>query len=677
MAFDPTEFGATPVDPSTPVSKPDFNPAEFGATEVAPEQSFRQKALGVIGGLVKDIETPFVSLAATPFQAAVKGYNALTGSNVADPFANGVPSVAGGNTPVAPLTGAGLLQKAGQAGDIGALAIAPEAGILKTAGVGALAGGSQSLAQGNTDAEQVLKDAVVGSLFAGSLGMAGNTLGLGAKVLKGGAGITPQMANEIQSASPSLIAHYIDTTEGHVQNIRIPSPDTVADKAFEARANILIDTIIPQAGKAIDAAKKNFPGVQIALPGPVEGTMLSGKATAQSVLQNFEKRVSDVTGHAFGEIKPDSLALLDAHTPVLTPQTGRSIVLSESDKEDLLAAQQYIKRLTQKPNAQIASDIINNLDEMIGKKWDTKSFGGKDPIAVSLLKQARGMVNETLKTGSPELAKANATYSALMDLRSQIGKAAGQELQSGSLLMRRVMSGDKGGDAVSLLDNLSRITQPFIPAAKAELPEYQGNLVQHAILSEFAKKNFGDASTQTLMRQYQDHGPNLIESTSNMIGTGVKTLVSHVTPSTREYAMNLAGAPSDSKVAKIVDQVVNNKTTKPTLDAIGNFMKSQGVSPEHIPTVAKKLLKLMVFQRMTAPTPPAPNAQMTSDVPAVSSDQGQLPFQLSTNSSIPSSNTTQNLSAIRQLSGPQNGAQMSRSLNQPTTGLNLSSSLTQ
>lgn len=642
-----------------------------------------QKGLGV----VNDIATPVESVAATPGQAIFAGlnagYHALTGKSVADPYAQGVPSLGSilgqgtPNTPIAPLTPSGLVQKAGQAIEVGSLAATPETtGVLKMAGLGALSGVGQSLASGNQDLGQLTKDAITSSIYGGALGIVGKAAGKIGSMLKANTGVSEQMANEIAGADTSLISHYIDTTEGHNKTIRISSPDDVADSALGERVKILLKDVIPQAGEAVGTAHANAANLSISLPNDA-GLPLTGKAAGENILQQFESRVKDVTGHNFTEIQPDELSLKKTwSTPELTPMPGRSIIMSNKDKEAILQAQQYIKRIIQKPNVQTASDMIKNLDDEIGKHWDVKMLQTGDTPAVSLLKQARGMINSVVKKASPELAAANAKYSALMDLKNEVSGAAGKDLQSGSLLMRRVFSGDKGGDAVRLLDNLSQITQPFIKATDAAgNPLLKGNLVQHAVLAEFAKKNFGNASSRTLLNQYISQDAGFFGYSKSVVQSMAKEATSFLTPDTKQYALALAqGKNYDvGPIGKAIDDALSHASTKPLIGGITQKLIDMGVSASNAKTAAEKLLKVFLVQRLTAPSS-TPN--QTPQPQTLPSQTPQLSPQPQ-GGNIPSQNTQTNMSAIRQLTPPTTGQGMSRTLGPSTTpgSLSLGSSL--
>jgi len=134
---------------------------------------------GALNSAYKDVAQPLVGVAATPFQAGLAGYNKLTGSNIPDPFANGVPSIGGGNIPVSPLD---VEKKIGQAAQVGSFMV-PGSGLLSMVGAGALGGAGSSMAQGD-NATDVTKQGVFGSIAGGAVGGLGKLLGMaGNKIL--------------------------------------------------------------------------------------------------------------------------------------------------------------------------------------------------------------------------------------------------------------------------------------------------------------------------------------------------------------------------------------------------------------------------------------------------------------------------------------------------------------
>lgn len=175
-----------PTGPQTPDSTggaPTVDPAVFN--EQQPQQpgglmGLLQGASGVLAGA----EKPFFGVAAIPLQAGVAGYNALTGSHVQDPFAQGVPGGLPGvsqNTSVTPLN---LEQKAGDVAQVGSYFV-PGAeglgGVAGATGAGLLQGAGTALSNKGSLADV----AVGGALGAGTGGILGAGAGLAGAALRG------------------------------------------------------------------------------------------------------------------------------------------------------------------------------------------------------------------------------------------------------------------------------------------------------------------------------------------------------------------------------------------------------------------------------------------------------------------------------------------------------------
>lgn len=128
----------------------------------------QKKGAGIVGNIIGEIAQPFVSLAATPVQAAAK----IAGQQ--DPYRNGIP-LFGGKTPVSPLSieaKGGDLLKAGA--EIGAVAAAPATlpGTVATgAGIGAAQGAGEAMQQ-EKNTNEVAKSggigATIGAVTAGA-----------------------------------------------------------------------------------------------------------------------------------------------------------------------------------------------------------------------------------------------------------------------------------------------------------------------------------------------------------------------------------------------------------------------------------------------------------------------------------------------------------------------------
>lgn len=144
---------------------------------------------GLVGNLVQgasDVlakaESPFMGVAAAPLQAGIKGYNALTGSNVADPFAQGVPAGLPGVGTTADVTPLDAGKKIGDAMQVGSYFVPGGEGMGALAGgaaMGALQGAGSALS-GGADLPTAAVQGGIGAVE--NAGLAGGAQALGAGV---------------------------------------------------------------------------------------------------------------------------------------------------------------------------------------------------------------------------------------------------------------------------------------------------------------------------------------------------------------------------------------------------------------------------------------------------------------------------------------------------------------
>lgn len=246
-------FGASPVQ-TPPASSLPPGAIPFSAAD-APTQSTGSRVLSTVGGIANNIERPFIDVAATPVQLGVALYNKITGKNIQDPYAEGMPGagtpIGGGTIPVASATSlGGLSQKAADVSNIALMGAGGEAtGVRALTALGAAQGLSQGLGEGDEDPSDLVKDTIGGGIFGGVIGAGGNLLRWMGNAEVAKTGVIGQVKNAIASASPDLVQNYINTTLDHADDIRSPTPDALAENAMESRADILVNKVIPAAGK--------------------------------------------------------------------------------------------------------------------------------------------------------------------------------------------------------------------------------------------------------------------------------------------------------------------------------------------------------------------------------------------------------------------------------------------
>ena len=619
---------ASQTAPTNAPNNPDALAASLGGSVgAAPDPSIGQRALSFVGNTVNNVERPFVNVASTPMQLAIAGINKLTGKNIPDPYqTQGIPGFPGSDSTIKSSSATdlgGLSQKAGDVANIALMAAAPEAkGVRALTLLGAGQGLSQGLGTGETDANSLIKDTISGGLFGGALGAASNFLRWTGGVEQAKTGVVGQVANEIKQADPSLVQKYINTTLDHANDVRIPTPDAIAEDAMANRANLLVNKVIPAAGKAVGEAKAAAGKLPLTIAQDGAGAPSVGSSAVDSIQDQINEAMQNMTGHQFASYasgedgglqimnykgaSANGISALPGE-PNIAALPGRNVELSSSETKQLSKLSDYLSTLRENPTVQTASDVIQNLDNDIGK-WSVPQFGenaGNTPVE-GVLRYARGTINQAIRGASPELANANDAYSALKDLQANIGVAGGKNLRSASLLMRRVLSGDKSSEAIPVLDQLTQATQGYMPAGDSS------NLVQHAILADWAKRTFGDTTTSGLLQQSVNHGvrdaSSIFDYPRQFVQNILQNAIGALSPDPAEYAMSVAkGHPySMNPVVRGIDELMNSAKDSPAFGNIVKGLQEMGVKAHNIEPAANNLFKTWLLQTVTHPANLAP-----------------------------------------------------------------------
>lgn len=705
--FDPSAYGAVPL----PQTSTQFNPQAYGAVPVEDSGSTPSVAaqgtpdiLESLKNTASDIEQPFASVAATPVQifAKMKG--------LPDPYSQGMPT-ATGNVPIAPATPAGFLQKVGQAAQIGTMALAPETtGALKTAAVFGGAGVANDVAAGITNGKQILRDGIWSSILGLGMGIGGNFFShVGAsEVLR--TGVNGVNESAISNSSPELVSQYINAAKNHGETLESLGEDTpvgIMEGKFMDRANDLTDRVIPQAGEAVGKAKAAAANLPLVVSKPGTQT-LAGVDAVNALTDDINQRVMQMTGHGFGEVKDgtESLPGLDMgeqeSSPVVYRLPGRDVVLSSKEEGQLQDLHGYLQRLQSKPLAGTASDILTNIDRDIGN-WNTAQFGSSDSPVQGALKYARGAINNAIKGASPELAGANATYSALMDLKSTIGSEAGKAGQSGALMMRRVLSGDQAtgpGGVVPILNALDAATYKGtkltdIPDLLSDLNNPTGagktagqyvnqlessgqldSLIKNSVLGKWATDMFGNETTKQLFSKGVAEGHQMAQGGASIFGyprqfvqNQINKVLNVMSPDPAQYALSVAGgSPISMNVVtrnfdKLLDAEIDTPVVGKLVSGVQDALKSIGVTGKNLEPAAKAIFKTWLMNRLTQPKPTGfplqssgvPNAILPTGVSQPQSGAPQSSSPLST------ANTS---AAVRSLTPANSGQAMSAQMRQ-------------
>lgn len=554
-----------------------------------------------------------------------------------DPFEQGIPHITGPSIPIVDAMNMpspeGFLRKAGNALSLATLAVSPELRGLKLIGTAGLSGLGNSVGEGNP-AGQVVKDTIFSTMFGSALALAGHFSGFLGESEKVKTGVVGKVYQQIANTPEDLIKHYVTSTIAHTNDVAKPPPDIIAADALKARANILFDRVIPEAGQAVGEAKKAARTLPIAIQDEAGNIAVSGKEAAQQVIQDIGQKVESMTGHIFGKVRGSELDYVQRSTPAVLPASGSNIELTTSQISKLEKLQGYVEALQDNPTAGFASDMVKNIDQIIGKAWDNPKSAAKDPV-ITAAKYARGAINRIISPAAPELAKANEAFSHLQDLAAQIGTEAGKKLQSASLAERRLMSGDKWN--YPFLTELSQVTQPFIKAREAASnPILQGDLVQHAIVSDWAKMNYGDATTKTMMRQHfmreVDGATSFLGYPKQWVRSLARGAMGAMSPDPYQYALSVArGNPQSMEpLGRAFDSFVDSLEGKNVVSSFAKQFKGMGLSAKHAEEAALPLVKAFFFKQLTQP-----QTQNQQPQPSIPADVSQQPLQPQEQSAAP------------------------------------------
>ena len=650
------------------------------------------------------VPTPLQHLASMlnlndPYVKGMDPFNAITPQTTgaiaqglgANPSGAPVPSLlpdslAKYTSPISPVTPAGFLQKLGDAATVASLAAGPSvSGAWKTAGLFGATGAAKDLSAGIQDPKQISKDAIWSSIFGLAVGTAGNLMSSLGSSEQLRTGVSGANLDAIQKSDPDLVASYINAAKNHgdsLESLRSKTPVAMMEDAFNSRADILTDKIIPEVGQAVGDAKQAL-GTSPLVINNSTGPVLAGRDAVNAMYDDINQNVMRMTGYGFGSVTD-----VEDHLPGLTSPgssaesslyqlPGREVQLTSAEENSLSRLQGYLDRLRDKPTAAAASDILSNINEDIGS-WDNGKFGESSSRVQGALKYAYGQINSSIRATSPQLAAANDVYSQLMNLKESLAGAAGTDSQSSALMMRRVLSGDKSSSVVPLLDQLDEITAPYREGDNT-------TLVQHAVLGKWATDMFGSAGTKQLFAEGVAQGNQMSSELSSILGFPARfarqqldNLFTALAPDPTEYAMSVAnGTPmSMNPIIRKLDDLLTGEIKTPgaaqIVDGIQSTLKTMRVTSSNIEDISKALFKTWLLNGLTAPKPagfpnngvPGPLVSPPADVP-----QGQQSM------ANPSQQSAPVASAARSLTPPSTGqgmASQQRTLGTVAPGMSVS-----
>lgn len=314
---------------------------------------------------------------------------------------------------------------------------------------------------------------VLGSVLGGALPAV--MKGVGA--LRGEiANINPQVQTELEKMGSignpkdaALYDQYINATKAHATDFNKPSPLELAADQVDKAAQI-VDKKTNLAGAMVGKAKEASAKIPL---GPLN-----------DVGNSFWKDVQDKYGLNLFNKKDGSI--------VAKKMAGSMIDNSPSDVSRITDIAQQLSDLSSKGGtAKNATEVMGNIRKLIGDAKN-EGYGERGTQFEGLMKHTASNLNDVVRKSSPELAKANDTFSGLKDLQDEISSMAGKKVDKGSLLMRRRFSGDKAGEVSDFFGKMRDATGI--------------DLSKHAVLAKHAIESVGGNQDKTLLGQIMNEG---------------------------------------------------------------------------------------------------------------------------------------------------------------------------
>ncbi len=526
-------------------------------------------------------------------------------------------------------------------------------GMMFAGGSGAL----QSIANGNTDPNAVLHDALVSSLFGGALGLGGNVLGSVFGNMAERAGISTKMQNllaDSAAADPAGTAaewqKNLAAAKGAGEKIGVDNPYGYSQDQMELAGSKLKEQL--NAAKAAKGQllreNANAPvSLDIAVTDTKTGVPITNPATGgplqENVLDKFKQQVAqrfgytiqddfapetatrvaaapgDTLGSSFADyMNAHDQELSDAHPASLVREPGSLRKLPISDQNRILSTYKDLAALQANPTVRATQHVIDNLDDISGQYKGADLFGVNHDQVDGFLHQTRHDVNMAMRQSSPAIAAANDATSQLHQLDDFLGREAGSDLSRGQLLMRRVFYGDKSKSAVDLLNKIKQVTGV--------------DLVRQAGLAKLAIDLAGDAEQRTGLRQALAGGMSDFEAGSGVKSRVLGAIYRHTIGAIHPSSVNIANALAEGHdygflgISQKLDQMLETpegqKIIAPIASAVdklssgsigtGNRVLTAGLggkyegpsNPSEIAShIAKRLIKTSLYNRMAQPSP--------------------------------------------------------------------------
>jgi hypothetical protein len=306
-------------------------------------------------------------------------------------------------------------------------------------------------------------------------------------------GISPEVANAFKNdfteADLPEVEKYNDIAKQRASGAIVPSVENTAADNLDKAAGI-VDEKASQAGKAVGVAKENARSISIPKP------------KIAQVGSDFNDEVKNRFGL---ELSSDNKGNVSAIP------TSSYTQINDSDKARIEAIGTQLNKLySEGGNVKNATEIIGNIDRDLN--YNKKPYGEGFDVLDGLMSKTRKSLNENvIRPSSEELANANDRNSALSKLQGDIREIAGNKLQRGELLMKRIFSSNSA-DSISLFNKIK--------------DETGIDLTKHAIMAKNAVDTFGGNADKSLLQKTIEgatQGKGGVLSSLLGVGKGIAT----------------------------------------------------------------------------------------------------------------------------------------------------------
>lgn len=573
MAFNPAQFGATPVTPPPTATTPGFNPKSFGATPTGtadPRDSMG--ATSTASGTSSPIGS-FIPLA--------EGHQGVASViNGTDPKMQNIKQGTAANLPSS--VGPAIKQTGQQYGDAANTSASELSDAMAGKESGASAGFQTvgNFAKPTVDSLNNVFSATLGPIVNGTFGQANKAV----DALTGKPQGTVEAANEQDQESASNLYQAWATQHpeaskdleslgnigqlGMYASMARPGADTGVKEGMSNAANAVKDTAGSAISKVAELPKDAITKVQNAatsIPKSVETELVKGepntmaarvqeysKAAKEAMADNSKSTPMELAGQkAEGALKSmnDQIKTLGQQKTALTTAKGAmdtgSIIKDSfnnlksdlSDRlgvrinkdGDLVNAKGRVSSLPKgadttllkttlgkfgevmkNPTFQKVDDLIDSVQGELYKRTGV----GAEPVNTQvqgILKSTLGSLNDSLKEiGGTKYSNLNSQLSDLMDTRDMLNKGLGTDANKGAALMKQLFS-PNGTMSKNLFADVKRLTGT--------------DLTSEATLAKWAMDNSGDVRQASLLKQVL--GGEITSKggfVSSLINKGVKAL---------------------------------------------------------------------------------------------------------------------------------------------------------